>query len=175
MSRDCRSEKGFTLIEVLASITILSIASLVLMSYFMNALSSAKHNQSQTVMVHLARNVLFYVEKQDFQKLNKFFVDDHHTVISSDQCTREVDTPEVLDCHELFEDSSVLKDILNPVVNGINYQVSIEFQDDLYNGLKTEEVKDLLLPIMITVRGPGDPGGRNEAKVEGYVTDEKIR
>lgn len=58
-SRERGKEAGFTLIEVLAAIVILSIVSLVLTSYFTNAMTYSKSNQNKTIMVNLARNALF--------------------------------------------------------------------------------------------------------------------
>lgn len=72
MKPGLKQEKGFTLIEVLAAIVILSIVSLVLTSYFTNAMSYSKSNQNKTIMVNLARNALFYVEKQDFKEMQEF-------------------------------------------------------------------------------------------------------
>lgn len=72
MKPGLKQEKGFTLIEVLAAIVILSIVSLVLTSYFTNAMSYSKSNQNKTIMVNLARNALFYVEKQDFKAMKVF-------------------------------------------------------------------------------------------------------
>lgn len=72
MKPGLKQEKGFTLIEVLAAIVILSIVSLVLTSYFTNAMSYSKSNQNKTIMVNLARNALFYVEKQDFEAMKEF-------------------------------------------------------------------------------------------------------
>lgn len=72
MKPGLKQEKGFTLIEVLAAIVILSIVSLVLTSYFTNAMSYSKSNQNKTIMVNLARNALFYVEKQDFEAMQEF-------------------------------------------------------------------------------------------------------
>lgn len=72
MKSGLKQEKGFTLIEVLAAIVILSIVSLVLTSYFTNAMSYSKSNQNKTIMVNLARNALFYVEKQDFEEMSNF-------------------------------------------------------------------------------------------------------
>ncbi|MFD1903648.1 prepilin-type N-terminal cleavage/methylation domain-containing protein [Paenibacillus rhizoplanae] len=67
-SRERGKEAGFTLIEVLAAIVILSIVSLVLTSYFTHALSYSKSNQNKTIMVNLARNALFLYGEAGFLK-----------------------------------------------------------------------------------------------------------
>lgn len=172
-----KDEQGFSLIEVLAAITILSIFTLVLTSYFTQALSSTKHNQSKTVMIHLARNTLFYIEKQPFARLNEYFREDGNLSISSEQCQRNSES-EVVDCNVyagLVYDPMVLESVLNPVINGVHYSVTITYQADDLEPELTSEARRYLLPVSVTVQGPGDKGKRNSAVVEGYITDEKIR
>ncbi len=165
-------EQGFSLVEVLAAIVILSICSLVLTSFFTQGLSSTKHNQNKTVMIHLARNTLFYFEKQEFERLEKYFRKDANVSLSSDQCTRGGDA-EIVNCDaygNLVYDPSVLKDVLNPVINGISYSVEVTYQKDL-----DPDHNPYLLPVSVRVKGPGGDGKRNQTVVEGYITDEKIR
>ncbi|MCA1318742.1 prepilin-type N-terminal cleavage/methylation domain-containing protein [Bacillus tianshenii] len=63
---------GFTLIEVLVSITIFSIILLGMMTFFTNGLSYVKENESKTVATQVARNVMNYMEKQDFQVMEGY-------------------------------------------------------------------------------------------------------
>lgn len=63
---------GFTLIEVLISMTILSIILLGMMAFFTNGLSFVKENEQKTVATQVARNVMNYVEKQDFSLMEAY-------------------------------------------------------------------------------------------------------
>lgn len=173
-------DQGFSLIEVLAAITILSIVALVLSSYFTNSLSYSKKNQNKTIMVNLARNALFYMEKQSFSVLSGYFKDN-----GTLECEKTPGDP-VQDCSGpaglLGKDEEVVRGVLTPAVNGIQYAVSIQYQKDLHEDMRhsaDETKKDsakYLLPVKVTVRGPGDSGSRaNETVVEGYITDETIR
>ncbi|WP_185897302.1 type IV pilus modification PilV family protein [Paenibacillus zeisoli] len=173
-------EDGFSLIEVLAAITILSIVALVLSSYFTSSLSYSKKNQNKTIMVNLARNALFYMEKQSFSVLSGYFED-----TDSLKCKKKPESP-VQDCSEpaslLSADEDVVRGVLSPTVNGIQYSVSIQYQRNLHEDMlhSTDETKKnsakYLLPVKVTVQGPGDNGSRaNETVVEGYITDETIR
>ncbi|MBM7620467.1 prepilin-type N-terminal cleavage/methylation domain-containing protein [Bacillus tianshenii] len=63
---------GFTLIEVLVSITIFSIILLGMMTFFTNGLTYVKENESKTVATQVARNVMNYMEKQDFGTFEAF-------------------------------------------------------------------------------------------------------
>lgn len=176
MSLKCKEERGFSLVEVLAAIVILSIFTLVLTSYFTNALSSTKHNQSKTVMIHLARNTLFYFEKQEFAKMEQYFREDAKGTISSEECIRDPES-QAADCSsysDLVYDPDVLNSVLNPVINGITYSITIAFQPEL-DGKLEADTRPYLVPVSVTVRGPGDSGGRNQTVLEGYITDEKIR
>jgi prepilin-type N-terminal cleavage/methylation domain-containing protein len=194
-----RSEKGFALLEVLAAIVILSIVSLVLTSYFSNALSYANTNQNKTVMVNLARNALFYVEKQDFKKMEKYFnsivvgvpdtLTGDHPNISIEQCYTDPSNL-TTGCSQLFNPSEVLllSNVLNPTINGVVYNITISYQDLLHKtmlypeGMTADEAKRkkamaaYLLPVKVTVStGAGTVSQSNETVVEGYITDDKIR
>jgi hypothetical protein len=147
------------------------------MSYFTNALSYASTNQNKTVMVNLARNALFYVEKQDFKKVEKYFNlnEGNYPDISAEQCI--VDSA---GCSELFSNSELLESVLNPTINGVVYNIMISYQSELHTKMKAADSKvamaAYLLPVKVTVRGAaGSKGRTNDTVVEGYITDDKIR
>lgn len=195
MKSGLKQEKGFTLIEVLAAIVILSIVSLVLTSYFTNAMSYSKSNQNKTIMVNLARNALFYVEKQDFEKMSNFFVTDsleHKKIvdaggelpmIKASECT-------LVSCSysNLFSNMTALANVLNPTVNDIRYKINIVYQPELVNNpsstptnggitpIDKSAVKDYLIPVKVEV-GRVESNGQPDYYVmlEGYITDERIR
>ncbi|WP_454192047.1 PulJ/GspJ family protein [Paenibacillus sp. Marseille-Q7038] len=193
MKAQIQKEQGFTLVEVLAATIILSIVSLVVVSYFMNAHSYAKSNQNKTVMVNLARNALVYLEKQDFTKMKEYFTADKEVspIIKGSSCIQ------VAKCeyNSLFVNAHSLPEVLNPKVNNVQYELVISYQSKLHQQLKDgttlksldvhigidsaqgrETSASYLLPVKVTVTGPGGPRGhRSEAVVEGYITDEKIR
>ncbi|OME35233.1 type II secretion system protein [Paenibacillus sp. FSL E2-0274] len=182
MKPGLKQEKGFTLIEVLAAIVILSIVSLVLTSYFTNAMSYSKSNQNKTIMVNLARNALFYVEKQDFKAMQEFFTQGEDAIEAA-KCQK--DTDDSLKCEDykgLVQDTEILNQVLNPAINGVNYQIDIKYQRDLHNqSLESSDPEKqnmavYLLPVLVKVSRADSSGGpESEPVVEGYITDEKIR
>jgi prepilin-type N-terminal cleavage/methylation domain-containing protein len=189
-------ERGFTLIEVLAAIVILSIVSLVLTSYFANALTYVNNNQNKTVMVNLARNALFYVEKQDFEEMQDYFEVDfkvnveevEHPDLSVEQCATDISDPTAM-CSKLFSgNTELLKSVLNPTINGVVYNITISYQAELHEGMlhptdttnvaesRKAAMAKYLLPVRVTVSGSAGSGERtNETVVEGYITNDKIR
>ncbi|KAI7263182.1 hypothetical protein KC345_g9205 [Hortaea werneckii] len=156
-------EQGFTLIEVLAAIVILSIVSLVLTSYFTNALTYSKSNQNKTIMVNLARNALFYMEKQDFDKTVEFFVTKDYT-LSADVCRigacGDTISEEGRAYRQAF-DTEALAHVLHPTVNGIAYSINVIYQDGLLVEPDSEDeaaeevdkadIRDYLLPVKVVV------------------------
>jgi prepilin-type N-terminal cleavage/methylation domain-containing protein len=188
-----KQEQGFTLIEVLAAIVILSIVSLVLTSYFTNALSFSKANQNKTIMVNLARNALFYMEKQDFDKLRDYFVG----VPSIDGRPAVQGIPlidgagcnylelGVLSCGpytHIISDPDILAEVLNPTVNKVRYTITINYQTAIHREMlnpadqEKQEMAEHLLPVSVVVSGPGGVrASQKEIAVEGYITDEQIR
>lgn len=188
MKVQIKDEQGFTLVEVLAAILTLSIVSLLVVSYFMNAHTYAKSNQNKTVMVNLARNALFYMEKQDFSKMEEYFTAEDGTVrtIEGSSCTA-VDTCAY---SSLFTRVGSLPGVLNPKVNNVQYELVISYQKNLREQLDEDtsgldqladrngngSLASYLIPVKVTVIGPGGPRAKeSEVVVEGYITDEKIR
>ncbi|WP_238557873.1 type IV pilus modification PilV family protein [Paenibacillus shenyangensis] len=170
MRRAFREEQGFTLIEVMAALVILAIVSLGLMAYFGDSLSFSKSNENKTVMVNLARSALVYAEKQDFEKWKKYL--EENKTVQAGLCK----TADSCGAYTLLvNDTSTLSYILNPVINGITYQVSIQSQ--LQSGGKgvTEEGSVYLMPVQVRVQGPEIESRQEDTVVEGYITDEKIR
>lgn len=174
-------EGGFTLIEVLAAIVILSVVTLGLTAFFTNAMSYSKSNQNKTIMVNLARNALFYMEKQDFDELEKYYVDDQLSVINMDEVKRCESQGAGCGYQPFFSGQSALEAILQPTVNGVEYTIDVTFQQDLYDEM-TDPGSDkagwaaYLLPVLVKVSLLTDSGGpSNPVVVEGYIADESIR
>ncbi|MBP3966840.1 type IV pilus modification PilV family protein [Paenibacillus lignilyticus] len=187
-------ESGFTLVEILTCLIILSVAGLAMTGFFVHALSYAKGNQNKTVMVNLARNTLFYMQKQaDFDAMQTFFKSDQplgigeeRNVISSSGCAAGSGT--CTNYKDLVGDPQTLVYILNPKINDILYHVTISFQENLYDSLDTRtaspdggRIDKYLLPIKVEVEeaephsSDNGPSKRERSEVEGYITDESIR
>ncbi|RIX54037.1 type II secretion system protein [Paenibacillus nanensis] len=163
------SESGFTLVEVIAAFAILAIVSLAMTAFFTNAMSYSKGNQDKTVMINLARNALFYMEKQDFNAIRKYFEDGEQSeiVCSPASCSEEVKS--------LVDNPNQLADTLTPTVNGVTYSIKIAYKENLLDGLDSQ-MENYLIPILVTVQpSEGSDNAREKAEVEGYITNEKIR
>ncbi|MFC5453091.1 PulJ/GspJ family protein [Paenibacillus aestuarii] len=164
-------EAGFTLIEVLASVVILSIVSIAMFAFFNNAMSYNKGNQNKTVMINLARNTLFYMEKQSFDELDTYF--GSHDQITLDDCDSN------MGCslgNALPSMKSSIYNVFHAEINGIKYISTVTYQRSLVDG---DGKWTYLLPIKVTVKEEDAPSSKNgkryEADVEGYVVDEAIR
>ena len=187
-----KKEEGFTLIEVLAALLILSIVALAFTAYFSSALTFAKTNQNKTIMSNLARNALVYMQKQDFKRLDEYFKSGSATVLEASTASSETRvgiTPETFKtCNtatsgtcayrDIFPDGNLqpILAVLEPQVNGIAYRIVIEYQKD--PSRSKENGRILLLPISATVTpvetGRGGPGA-DSVTVEGYVNAKSIR
>ncbi|CDN43421.1 prepilin-type N-terminal cleavage/methylation domain-containing protein [Paenibacillus sp. P22] len=183
-------EEGFTLVEIMASIVILSVVSLTLSGFFIQAMSYSKHNQSKTIAVQLGRNALSYLQKQPFQPLKDYLskAEDGASlrILSGEACSSPSGKEA---CQGLAKNPAVLQQVLHPAINGVLYTVSVRYQDSLAPGLQLipdelDEVRKgngtqsridrYLLPVIVTVApASGSPG--DSVEVEGYLTDETIR
>ncbi|THF76948.1 PulJ/GspJ family protein [Cohnella fermenti] len=181
MSTIRRGEGGFSLLEVLAAIVILSIVSLAMTSFFVHAMTYSKGNENKTIEVNLARNALFFLGKQDFDRFLVYLTTSGNGPISTRGCEKLVDgvsysCPGSPSLASLFEETPLLWDALKPVVNGKEYEVEVAYNESVLDG-KEAGVKKYLLPVKVSVAESGSSrkSGRNSAEVEGYITDEQIR
>ncbi|QJC50206.1 type II secretion system protein [Paenibacillus albicereus] len=190
MRRRVNDEQGFTLLEIMASIVILSVVALTLSGFFIQAMSYSKQNQSKTIAVHLARNALASIQKEPFAPLRAYLaVPDAgggYSVLDGSRCEAEC-----AGYAGLVRDPSVLSHVLRPEVNGVAYVVRVSYQPDLAPyldigpdaedegriaaaGAGEEALSAYLLPIQVEVAA--ETGGRSDpVRVEGYLTDETIR
>lgn len=178
MSKRKARDEGFTLIEVLAATVILSVASLAMMTFFINAMSYNKGNQNKTVMVNLARNALFYMEKQRFNDVRDYFA--NNSVIDLQQSNCQLVGLGELKCdsnNDFLKSMTGLWDVFNPVVNGKNYEVIVTYQKNLVDKEPSSTKFQYLIPISVSVRDKNAPNlsTRYQANVEGYILDESIR
>ncbi|MDR6549665.1 type II secretion system protein [Paenibacillus qinlingensis] len=186
MSKRKERDEGFTLIEVLAATVILSVASLAMMTFFINAMSYNKGNQNKMVMVNLARNALFYMEKQRFNDVKNYFanvdeVEDGNPVITFAGCSYDG----TLHCSQSSKrdyliNFSGIQNILSPNINGRDYEITITYQKDvdqenLQKSAVNGNVNQYLIPIRVNVKSASNPNMRNQTFVEGYVINEQIR
>ncbi|SEP14040.1 prepilin-type N-terminal cleavage/methylation domain-containing protein [Paenibacillus sp. OV219] len=125
------NEAGFTLVEILTCLVVIAIAGLAMTAFFVHALTYAKGNQNKTVMINLARNTLFYMQKQtDFDEMNTYFkigqplgIGEKRKVINSDGCPSG--SSFCTDYAALVADPGTFVYILNPKINGVPYRVAI--------------------------------------------------
>jgi prepilin-type N-terminal cleavage/methylation domain-containing protein len=179
--RKLNGQKGFTLLEVLAAVTILSVASLAMTSFFVQAMSYSKKNENKTVAVNLARNALFFLEKQDFARFDVYLSKTAgNPPISPTGCSkladRTVSCPSYPALSDLFNQTDNLWEVLNPVINGLPYAVTVTYNPSTLADPTKKNLNKYLLSVTVAVRN-ADSGsvGTILAVVGGYIPDEKIR
>lgn len=180
-----KKEEGFTLIEILAAMLILSIVALAFTAYFSNALTFSKSNQNKTIMSNLARSAVVYMQKQNFERLESYFnsssaiiVNGNASIVSDTFRTCRASSTGVCAFKDIFTTSNpeVVEAILSPSVNGIDYRIVISYQKELTKS--GTDGGNLLLPITATIRplaAGGSGPGADAVTVEGYVNAEIIR
>jgi prepilin-type N-terminal cleavage/methylation domain-containing protein len=189
--------KGFTLIEVLASIVILSAVTTGIFLFFTNAMKYTTYNQGKTVAINVARGVLAYMERLDFTTLQQYVetemnnTNEPYVKVDASKCNSS-----------LFEDQQVCEAILRPTINNVVYdenriQVVIvpyndakwqqlqqsppaEFPEALKKKIREEDIKNAdpnlqkyLMKVYVIVRW-----GEKEDEVEcleGVIANETIR
>ncbi|MBW7650781.1 prepilin-type N-terminal cleavage/methylation domain-containing protein [Anoxybacillus sp. ST4] len=185
-------ERGFTLIEVLLSIVILSFVASSMFMFFTNAMTYTAYNQSKTVAINIARGVIHYMERLDFQTISEY---------TTDHITQQ--TPfvrfDASSCSNssLFPNENVCKAVFSPTINNVAYDEEdvqawlIPYDQAIWSQIKTspptefpdplkqvieqekemaEDVGNYLLRLYVTVRS------NNEVVVlKGVIANERIR
>lgn len=64
-----KNAKGYSLVEVLAAITIFSLIVIPMMSFFTQAYNNSNRNEKNTVVINVARGVFEFMKNQDFDEL----------------------------------------------------------------------------------------------------------
>lgn len=189
------NERGFTLIEVLLSIVILSFVMGGMFMFFTNAMTYTAYNQSKTVAVNIARGVVHYMARLDFQPIASY-VNDHVTKQTPFTPFIRLDASACSNT-SIFPDETVCKAVFSPTVNNVTYDKEdvqawlipynqtiwsqiknnppSEFPDPLKQTIQNEkEIKEnvsgYLLRLYVTVRS------NNELIVlKGVIANESIR
>ncbi|SDS78740.1 prepilin-type N-terminal cleavage/methylation domain-containing protein [Paenibacillaceae bacterium GAS479] len=136
-------EQGFTLLEIMASIVILSVVALTLSGFFVQAMSYSKQNQNKTIAIHLARNALAYIQKEPYAPLRNYLATEQvsggYPALEASQCQpASIGTGGCLPYISAVTDTATLAHVLNPEVNGIVYSVKISYQPELSPNLNLQ-------------------------------------
>ncbi|MFE8703435.1 prepilin-type N-terminal cleavage/methylation domain-containing protein [Cytobacillus sp. FJAT-54145] len=162
-SKFLKNEKGLTLIEVLVSITLLSIITITFLSFFNQAYSYTKKNEDKTVGINVARNVLYYMEQQEFQPFYDQYVKDLLTTsdiaeLTIDSCSDVTAEP----TPEPIFDESVCRGYLSSTINNRNFNTKIFLQKH-----EDPSLQNYLIPVEIVVTWDNQ-----EATVRGFIKNE---
>ena len=124
-----KHNNGFTLIEVLLAVAILGILSISMMSFFSQSYQYTKNNESKTVGINVARNVLNYIERQEFSKMK----DLTPSTFTSDTCPSDV----LIGC----------SDVLKTTVNDVNYEATVSLSPHT-----DAELENLLIAVEVNIK-----------------------
>ncbi|WNB92727.1 type II secretion system protein [Bacillus sp. NEB1478] len=139
------SEKGFSLIEVLVSLSILSISVIAISYFFTQANEVSAGNNSKLVATNLARMTLVRVQ-HDY---TSFGITKTAKVYNQSNCNPT-------GCQPLYEST----------INNKKYDIDITVRSQT-----TEEAEIKLFPVTIKVNYKTMRNNLKSTIVEGYVTD----
>ncbi|PLR75497.1 prepilin-type cleavage/methylation domain-containing protein [Bacillus sp. V3-13] len=153
--------EGFTLVEVLASLTILGIILIGSMQFFTQAYSYTNLNQKKTAAVNVARNALMFFEKENFIEIKKSFEDNRDETFTILICK---------DKYEKFTEAQSPAPGCRPItVNNIEYDVTVSHSDE-----QSSDYKSHFIPVTVRVEWTAG-GAPKETEIEGVIKSEDIR
>jgi prepilin-type N-terminal cleavage/methylation domain-containing protein len=124
------SEKGFSLIEVLVSLSILSVTVIAISNFFVQSNEISAGNNRKLVATNLARMTLDRVQQ-------------NYTNYGIKIPTAE-DTFNTSNCHDLAYDAC--QNLYSTKINNTEYEITLHIRES-----KEKEVRMNLLPISVTV------------------------
>ncbi|PLT30157.1 type IV pilus modification PilV family protein [Peribacillus deserti] len=140
---------GFSLLEVLIAITILGIFLLSIMGFFNQAYDYTKRNESKTVGINVARNVLNYIERQDYEAVKKTYFPAKST--ASVQLTLQ----NCLEDTKVFQGSC--QSIFQSKVNNVTYEAKVILNKPLFekNSENEPDPNYFYMPVEVEVTWGG--------------------
>lgn len=163
-----KNERGLTLIEVLLSITILGIVATSFLSFFNQAYSYTKMNEDKTVGINVARNVLYYVEQQDFDKIKNTYLTGDEKDITIDNCN---DIYAKKPNETVFDDPEVCKGFFATKINNVDFDATVTFTKDLMDDDDPNPKPNLqsqLIGVEVIVKWPH----KKETSVKGLIEND---
>ncbi|MCG6793628.1 type II secretion system protein [Geobacillus stearothermophilus] len=195
-------QAGFTLIETLLAITLLSGVAIGLFYFFTNAMMHTSYNQGRTVAVNVARGVAVYFEKNaDFSRL-KEYMEDHQTPfleLTKDDCGNE-SLAALFFPGESGQLHTVCEAQFAPKINNVRYEASVylvRYDKEAWDAFtSSSKFTSLPAPLQARIRAETEKAAESNAGgymiklytsvrwgertnetawVEGVITDETIR
>lgn len=131
MRKFLNNHKGFTLVEILASLTIFSLVAIPMMGFFVQASKYTTGGQNKTIAMNVARNVLTYIEKQDFSAFSTYLDDEinssnYFLEINYDDCNDPILGDLLFNNRKILikkpglpdEEKDICLAVLKPIING---------------------------------------------------------
>jgi prepilin-type N-terminal cleavage/methylation domain-containing protein len=159
MGKFLKNQQGLTLIEVLVSITLLGIVLTSFLSFFNQAYSYTKKNQDKTVGINVARNVLYYIEQQDYNRI-------HEQYFPSKNSPEKVKLT-IENCKDpVFDSRAVCVGFFSSIINNVTYSTAVTLNsnvNDDVNQIKPD-LAMYLTGVEVEVKW-----GNQAAKVRGLI------
>ncbi|AIE60918.1 type IV pilus modification PilV family protein [Bacillus methanolicus] len=164
------SSKGLTLVEILASLTILGIILIGCMKFFTQAYSYTNMNQKKTAAINVARNAMMYIENESFIEIREKFEKNPEEELTLMICDNPMDKDDPEDPYGKFWKGDTPGPSCSPItVNNVKYYVKIRADSN-----KNDYDRNYILPITVKVEWVIN-GKVNETEIEGVMKSEDIR
>lgn len=153
MKKVIKSDHGFTLIEVLASIVLITIILLSFSQLFIQSYKTAVFNNEKLVTINLADAILAKVQAKSYTKLSTGATVQDYFKDSTKTDKKLMDPPLEID--------------LNGKTYSISYQASQATTKQTNSNFSEKELDLVKVVVMVT-----SPDGKTKGSSEGYVSIE---
>lgn len=157
------NSRGFTLIEILLSLTILGIVIIGTMQFFSQAYTYTNMNQKKTAAVNAARNAMMYMEKDNFIKVRDKFETDPDEEISIKICSEKYE--------KFWKNEPIDSSCDDITINNVKYKVTIQAEEKPEEGSSTYL---FYVPLKVTVNWVINRK-EHSTELDGVIKSEDIR
>ncbi len=155
-----KCKMGYTLVEVLVSLTILSLIAIPMFSFFIQAYDYTTRNQNNTVSVNVGRGVIEFMSKQNFQEMKN--------LLYAEGAEKDLFIGTTVDSYKFSETS--IPDNEKIEINSNRYAVKVTMKKNAESYLD-----NYTLPITVTISWGHSSGNEITTTLEGAIVNETIR
>lgn len=97
------NQKGASLVEIIATISLTSIVLILIYQIFSHNIRLNSINREQTINANIANGIINYISSQDFETFNSYLGENKYVKIDADTCTiLFTDENEINNCNIVF-------------------------------------------------------------------------
>ena len=166
--KEYKKDQGFTLIEVLVSLTILTLIAIPMFSFFTQAYDYTTKNQNNTIGVNVARGVVEFMKKQNFEEMKSLLDTTGHPDPTNSLMNTEIYIG--IKTNSYYYSETEVPETEQIEINSNKYKVAVTLWKN-----SDAHLDDYSIPINVTATWIANSNNEMKTSLEGAIINETIR